>query len=122
MSNCESLHPQEVPHLPPLAFPWVSLGPALGDRFPLFMSHVDVDSVTHTLYCKYMYLWAQPPSHQVLMRVLYIAAVPCVADGVGLDLDYSCSAGLPLKCANSCTAWLCLLQEPHQGPFQNTPA
>lgn len=56
------------------------------------------------------------------MRFLYTAAMPCVADGVGLDLDYSCSAGLSLRRANLCTAWLCLLQEPHQGPFQNAPA
>lgn len=95
---------------------------AARDKCPLFGSHMDLDSITHTLYCKYTYLWAQPPSHQVLMRFLYIAAVPCVPDGVGLDLDYSCSAGLSLKCANSCTAWLCLLQKPHQGSFQNTPA
>lgn len=95
---------------------------ATGDRFSLIMSNMGVDSITHTLYCKYIYLRAQPPSHQVLMSLLCIAAVPCVADGVGLDLDYSCSAGLSLKCANSYTAWLCLLQEPHQRPFQNTPA
>lgn len=35
------------------------------------------------------------------MRFLYTAAVPGVADGAGLDLDYSCSAGLSLQCANS---------------------
>lgn len=56
------------------------------------------------------------------MRFLYTAAVPRVADGAGLDLDYSCSAGLSLQYANSWIAWLCLWQELHQGPFQNTPA
>lgn len=56
------------------------------------------------------------------MRFLYTAAVPRVADGAGLHLDYSCSAGLALQHANSWIAWLCLLQEVEQGSFQNTPA
>lgn len=56
-----------------------------------------------------MHLWAQPPSHQVLMRLLYTATVSRVADGVGLDLDHSSSAGLSPKCANSCAARLAVL-------------
>lgn len=68
----------------------------------------------------YMYLWAQPPSHQVLMRLCI--QLQCLA--WQMVLGWIWIIPLRLVCLSNVQtrvllAWLSLLQEPHQGPIHN---
>lgn len=68
----------------------------------------------------YMYLWAQPPSHQVLMRLCI--QLQCLA--WQMVLGWIWILPLRLVCLSNVQthvllAWLSLLQEPHQGPIHN---